>query len=64
MCFSSFLRGLGDTQTPLKITVLANCINIAGDYLLIFGKLGLPRLETEGAAIATITANNAAIQML
>ena len=57
MCFSSFLRGLGDTRTPLKITVVANVINIVGDYLLIFGKLGLPRLETEGAAIATITAN-------
>jgi MATE family multidrug resistance protein len=57
MCFSSFLRGLGDTRTPLKITLAANVINIVGDYLLIFGKLGLPRLETEGAAIATITAN-------
>jgi MATE family multidrug resistance protein len=57
MCFSSFLRGLGDTRTPLKITVVANIINIVGDYLLIFGKFGLPRLETEGAAIATITAN-------
>ena len=57
MCFSAFLRGLGDTRTPLKITVVANVINIVGDYLLIFGKFGMPRLETEGAAIATITAN-------
>ena len=57
MCFSAFLRGLGDTRTPLKITVLANVLNIAGDYVLIFGKLGFPRLETEGAAIATIFAN-------
>ncbi len=57
MCFSSFLRGLGDTRTPLKITLIANVINIVGDYLLIFGKLGLPRLGTEGAAIATIAAN-------
>jgi MATE family multidrug resistance protein len=57
MCFSAFLRGLGDTRTPLKITLVANVLNIVGDYLLIFGKLGLPRLETEGAAIATITAN-------
>jgi len=57
MCFSAFLRGLGDTRTPLKITLLANIINIAGDYVLIFGKFGFPRLETEGAAIATVFAN-------
>jgi MATE family multidrug resistance protein len=57
MCFSAYLRGLGDTRTPLKITLAANLLNIAGDYVLIFGKFGFPRLETEGAAIATIFAN-------
>jgi MATE family multidrug resistance protein len=57
MCFSAFLRGLGDTRTPLKITLLANVFNVAGDYVLIFGKFGFPRLETEGAAIATVSAN-------
>jgi MATE family multidrug resistance protein len=57
MCFSAFLRGLGDTRTPLKITVMANIINIVGDYVLIFGKFGFPKLGTEGAAIATIFAN-------
>ena len=57
MCFSAFMRGLGDTRTPLKITVMANIINIVGDYALIYGKLGFPRLGTEGAAIATIFAN-------
>ena len=57
MCFSAFMRGLGDTRTPLKITVVANVINIFGDYVLIFGKFGFPKLGTEGAAIATIFAN-------
>jgi MATE family multidrug resistance protein len=57
MCFSAFMRGLGDTRTPLKITVVANIINIVGDYALIYGKLGFPKLGTEGAAIATIFAN-------
>lgn len=57
MCFSAFLRGLGDTRTPLKITLVANVINIAGDYVLIFGKLGFPRFETQGAAMATVFAN-------
>ena len=57
MCFSAFLRGLGDTRTPLKITLVANALNVVGDYVLIFGKFGFPRLETEGAAIATVSAN-------
>lgn len=57
MCFSSFLRGLGDTRTPLKVTIIANIINIFGDYVLIFGKLGFPKLGIEGAAIATVLAN-------
>lgn len=57
MCFSSFLRGLGDTRTPLKVTIIANIFNIFFDYVLIFGKLGFPRLGVEGAAIATVGAN-------
>lgn len=56
MCFSSFLRGLGDTRTPLKVSVIANAINIFLNYCLIYGKLGFPRLETDGAAIATVIA--------
>jgi MATE family multidrug resistance protein len=57
MCFSVFMRGLGDTRTPLKITVMANIINVAADYVLIYGKFGFPKLGTEGAAIATVFAN-------
>jgi MATE family multidrug resistance protein len=56
MCFSSFLRGLGDTRTPLKITLIANAINIFANYCLIFGKMGFPRLGTNGSAIATVFA--------
>lgn len=56
MCFSSFLRGLGDTRTPLKVSLIANAINIFFNYCLIYGKLGFPRLETDGAAIATVLA--------
>lgn len=51
------LRGAGDTGTPMFVAVVANTINAVGDYVLIFGLLGFPRLEVKGAAIATLVAN-------
>ncbi|HVP57627.1 MAG TPA: MATE family efflux transporter, partial [bacterium] len=56
MCFSAFLRGLGDTRTPLKIALVANGINIVANYCLIFGKLGFPRLGANGSALGTVFA--------
>lgn len=45
-------RGLGDTRTPLGITIAVNLINVVLDPLLIFAVgLGL-----EGAALATVAA--------
>jgi MATE family multidrug resistance protein len=57
MCFSAFLRGIGDTRTPLKIVIFINVLNVLGDYVLIFGKFGFPRLGTDGAAYATVGAS-------
>lgn len=50
------LRGSGDTRTPMVITGLINFINIALDYLLIFGNFGFPRLGPVGSAVATTIA--------
>jgi len=52
----SALRGAGDTRTPLFIGVTVNVLNIAGNYVLIFGKLGLPALGVRGSALATTIA--------
>jgi multidrug resistance protein, MATE family len=49
-----FFRGLGDTRTPLWVTVLISGLNVILDYLLIFGRAGFPRLEIAGAAMATV----------
>ena len=57
MCFSAFLRGIGDTRTPLKIVIFINVLNVVGDYVLIFGKFGFPELGTDGAAYATVGAS-------
>ncbi len=47
------LRGAGDTKTPMTVNIAANLVNVAGNYLLIYGHLGFPRLEVTGAAVAT-----------
>jgi len=51
--FNSALRGAGDTKTPMKLGILMNIINAVLDYLLIYGKLGFPRLGPVGAAWAS-----------
>ena len=44
-----------DCPRPVTIVVVMGTIfNIAGNYILAFGKFGLPRLEIAGLAIATV----------
>ncbi len=49
-----FSDGLSNTKYPMYATVLANVINIALNYLLIFGYYGFPKLGITGAAIGTL----------
>lgn len=53
---NSALRAIGDTKTPSMIMMVAVIINGVLDPILIFGWFGFPRLELQGAAIATIIA--------
>ena len=53
---SSSLRDIGEVRVPLVISIIATFINTAFNWLLIYGNLGFPRLEVQGAAIATIIA--------
>jgi putative MATE family efflux protein len=52
----SALRAAGDTRTPLAIGATVNALNIVGNYVLIFGKCGLPALGVDGSALATTLA--------
>lgn len=45
------LRGVGDTRTPMLVTAGINVLNVVVSLPLIFGLAGMPRLETDGAAI-------------
>jgi putative MATE family efflux protein len=48
--YASMLRSVGEVRTPMVINVLALALNLALSYGLVFGQLGLPRLEAVGAA--------------
>ncbi len=54
MVGNSAIRAAGNTLTPSIIMTLAAGVNIILDPLLITGALGFPRLELQGAAIATV----------
>ena len=56
MVGNSAIRAAGNTLTPSIIMTVAAGTNIILDPLLINGALGFPRLELQGAALATVIA--------
>jgi len=54
---SSFYTGRGLTGVVMLVDVAGSIVNIVLDYLLIFGKFGLPELGIAGAGLATAIAN-------
>ncbi|MDY4248812.1 MATE family efflux transporter [Bacteroides pyogenes] len=52
--FKQFTDGITDTKTAMWILLGGNVLNIIGNYLLIYGKLGFPELGLLGAGISTL----------
>ena len=52
--YSSTLRETGQTIVPMVASMAAILVNLTFNYFLIFGRMGFPRLEVRGAAIATV----------
>lgn len=52
--FKQFAEGTTDTQTPMWLLLGGNVMNIAGNYVLIYGKLGAPELGLAGAGLSTL----------
>lgn len=51
---STLLRCMEKAQLPLYASIASAVLNTALNYVLIFGKLGLPAMEANGAAFATV----------
>ena len=54
MMVNDVVRAAGDTVWPSLIMILAAGLNVVLDPILIFGLWGFPRLELQGAAVATV----------
>ena len=52
--YSDTLRESSETVVPMVGGIIAIAINIIFNYLLIFGKLGFPKMGVAGAALATV----------
>ena len=50
----NFSEGIGITKYAMYITLLTNLVNIFLNWLLIYGKWGLPQMGVAGAATATL----------
>lgn len=58
------LRGAGDSRTPMRVTALANVLNVGLAYCLIYGKFGFPQMGAVGSAWATFIARTIAFILL
>lgn len=54
MVGNSVIRATGNARFPAAVMIFAGVVNAILDPLLIFGLWGFPRMELEGAALATL----------
>jgi MATE family multidrug resistance protein len=54
--FKQFFDGTSDVKTPMFVMIFGNVQNIIGNYILIYGKFGMPECGLLGAGISTLFA--------
>ena len=52
--FKQFTDGITATRTSMWILLSGNLLNIIGNYVFIYGKLGFPELGVLGAGVSTL----------
>lgn len=52
--FKQFTDSITETRTSMWILLTGNLINILGNYVLIYGKAGMPEMGVLGAGVATL----------
>ncbi len=54
LSFRGFWNGIGEPKEYLKVLVCTHLGNVLVSFLLIYGKLGLPAMGIQGAALGTV----------
>lgn len=54
--FRRYLQGVGRVKPVTFALISANLVNLAGNWIFIYGKLGMPALGVKGSAISTVFA--------
>ena len=64
MTFSVLIRSHGNTRATMGFSLMMNLINLVLNYILIYGKLGMPAMGASGAAVATVVSKICSCLML
>ena len=62
--FRQLLQALGKTREIVVTIVVCNLVNVALNWVFIFGNLGMPRLGVAGAALATAVSRTLLVVIL
>jgi MATE family multidrug resistance protein len=52
-CFRRYLQAIGVVRPILVTLIAANLVNLAGNWIFVFGNLGAPRMGAEGSGWST-----------
>ncbi|MBI9072190.1 MAG: MATE family efflux transporter [Melioribacteraceae bacterium] len=52
--YRQFIEGLSFTKPAMYIAIISNVVNVFGNWILIYGKLGMPALGLDGAGYASL----------
>ncbi|PFA25187.1 MATE family efflux transporter [Bacillus cereus] len=52
--YTTFMRGTGDSKTPFYFLIVSTALNMILLPVLIFGWIGMPKLDVYGAAYASV----------
>ena len=56
---SFLMRSVGKAQLGLIVSIVSFAVNLFANWVFIFGKFGMPRMEIAGAALGTLIARSA-----